>query len=83
MSEPVLLILGYGPNNGLAIAQRFTAAGYRIAVAPRSLEDGKFNEEGWLQLRVDLSHPEALPGLFTTVKEKMGIPSVVVYNGES
>lgn len=83
MSQPVLLLLGYGPNIGHAIAARFAAQGYKIAIASRSLGDEKFNEAGWLQLHVDLSYPETVPAVFSKVADKFGVPSVVVYNGKS
>lgn len=82
MSQPVLLILGYGPNNGYSIASLFAAHDYKVAVAARSLEDGKYTKEGWLQLRIDLSRPETVSGVFSAVKQAIGIPSVVVYNGK-
>lgn len=81
MSQPVILILGYGPNIGHAIADRFGAQGYKVAIASRSLPDETLNEEGWLQLHVDLSFPETVPAIFSKVIRQFGIPSVVVYNG--
>lgn len=81
MSQPVLLLLGYGPNIGHAVAKRFAAQGYKVAIASRSLQDETFNEEGWMQLQVDLSSPETLPAVFAKVIKQLGIPSVVVYNG--
>ena len=81
MSQPVLLLLGYGPNIGHAVANRFAAQGYKVAIASRSLEHETFNEAGWLQLQVDLSHPETVPAVFSKVIERLGVPSVVVYNG--
>lgn len=82
-SKPVILILGYGPNIGHAIASRFAAQGYRVAIAARSLQDGIVNEAGWMQLYVDLSFPETVPAVFSKVTESIGIPSVVVYNGRT
>lgn len=82
MSQPVLLLLGYGPNIGHAVATRFAAQGYKVAIASRSLQDERTNEAGWMQLHVDLSYPERVPEVFSKVVDKFGIPSVVVYNGK-
>lgn len=39
-------------------------------------------DDGSLHVTVDLSKPETVPGVFETVKQKLGAaPSVVVYNG--
>jgi hypothetical protein len=82
MSQPILLVLGYGPNIGHAVATRFAAHGYKVAIASRSLQDGRINEVGWMQLHVDLSYAETVPEVFSKVIENFGIPSVVVYNGK-
>lgn len=82
MSSPVVLILGAGARVGQSSAQAFQAAGYRIAIASRSLEHGKTNSSGFLELRVDLSKPEQIPTVFETVEQILGAPpSVVIYNG--
>lgn len=82
MSTPVLLLFGAGAGIGSAVANSFAAKGYKIALAARSLEDG-LGSDGFLRLRVDLSHPVQIHGAFTKVKEQLGIPTVVVYNGRS
>jgi NAD(P)-dependent dehydrogenase (short-subunit alcohol dehydrogenase family) len=81
MFQPIILLLGYGPNIGHAVPSRFTTEGYKVAIASRSLEDETFNEAGWLQLRVDLASPETVPAVFSKVIKHFGIPSVVNYNG--
>jgi NAD(P)-dependent dehydrogenase (short-subunit alcohol dehydrogenase family) len=80
MSTPVLFLLGAGSGIGKSVADSFAAKGYKIALAARSLEEG-LGSDGYLRLRVDLSHPEEVQGAFTKVKEKLGTPTVVVYNG--
>jgi NAD(P)-dependent dehydrogenase (short-subunit alcohol dehydrogenase family) len=82
MSTPVLLILGAGPRIGSSVTSSFAAKGYKIALAARSLDDG-LGSDGCLRLRVDLSHPEEIEGVFEKVKEQLGIPTVVLYNGRS
>jgi NAD(P)-dependent dehydrogenase (short-subunit alcohol dehydrogenase family) len=80
MSTPVLFILGAGPKIGLSVANAFAAKGYKIALAARSVQDG-IADDGCLHLQLDLADTKAVQEAFTKVKEKLGIPSVVVYNG--
>ena len=76
---PVLLVLGAGANIGQHVARAFAAKGYKVAVASRS---GSGLQDDQVHVPVDLSKPEQVPGVFNTVKEKLGAsPSVVVYNG--
>jgi NAD(P)-dependent dehydrogenase (short-subunit alcohol dehydrogenase family) len=82
MSTPVLFILGAGPKIGLSVANAFAAKGYKIALAARSMQDG-VGQDGYLRLQLDLSNTGEVQGAFAKVKEKLGIPSVVVYNGSS
>jgi NAD(P)-dependent dehydrogenase (short-subunit alcohol dehydrogenase family) len=80
MSSPVLLVLGAGPKIGLSVAKAFSAKGYKVALAARSLQDG-IGEDGYLRLKIDFSKPEDIQHAFAKVKQEFGIPSVVVYNG--
>ena len=82
MLDPVILILGAGPNIGLSVANAFAAKGYKVALAARSAEDG-MGEDGYLRLKLDLANTSEVEATFGKVKEKLGIPSVVVYNGIS
>ena len=82
MSTKVALVIGAGPRIGRSTALAFSSRGYRVAIAARSFEDGKFNDEGHLQLRLDLSDPAAVQDAFVKVKKAFDTaPSVVVYNG--
>jgi NAD(P)-dependent dehydrogenase (short-subunit alcohol dehydrogenase family) len=81
MSSPVILILGAGPKIGQSVAGAFAAKGYKVAVAARSIENG-IGDNGYLGIKLDLSVPANVESAFTTVTEKLGIPSVVVYNGK-
>lgn len=83
MSTPVLLILGAGPGIGLSVAKSFAAKGYKIALAARSLKEGSSDEDCYFRLRIDLSKPEEVQKVFSKVMEKLGTPTVVVYNGKS
>lgn len=79
-SSPILLILGAGSNVGASVAKAFAEKGYKIALASRTVkkEDSNPNE---FHIACDLSDPLSVLDVFTKVKETLGIPSVVVYNG--
>lgn len=76
----VALIFGAGPNIGANVAQAFSRDGYKVAVASRSLRSNLPAEE-FLQLRCDLGDSSAIVRAFETTREKLGHPSVVIYNG--
>lgn len=80
VSSRVVAILGAGPNVGNKVAERFTAAGYKVAVISRS---GKSipTTIAALSLIADFTNPKTVHGVFEEVREKLGEPSVVVYNG--
>jgi hypothetical protein len=79
-SQKVALILGSGPNIGQSVSRAFAAKGYKIALASRSVKAAD-NSEDQINFKVDLSDPPTVSELFAKVKETVGIPSVVVYNG--
>jgi hypothetical protein len=76
----VVLILGSGPNVGQHVARAFAAKGYKVAVASRTVKKDDSIEDQ-VGLQIDLSDPSSVPNVFNQVKEKLGTPSVVVYNG--
>lgn len=79
-SSPVLLILGAGSNVGASVAKAFAEKGYKIALASRTIKN-EDNDPNNLNIVCDLSDPFSVPDVFNKVKETLGIPSVVVYNG--
>ena len=79
-SSPVILILGAGPNIGQHVAQAFAAKGYKIALTSRKAKDESTGEQ--LNISSDLSDPKSVVDVFSKVKETLGLPSVVVYNGQ-
>lgn len=82
MSEPapVLFILGAGPKIGQSVADAFAAKGYKVALAARSIEDG-MGDDGYLRLKLDLANTSLITEAFAKVTDKLGTPTVVVYNG--
>lgn len=78
----IILILGAGPNVGEHVARAFVAKGYKVALTSRKAKE-EDNTADRVNISADLSDPESVVGVFSKVKELLGIPSVVVYNGKS
>jgi NAD(P)-dependent dehydrogenase (short-subunit alcohol dehydrogenase family) len=78
-----MFILGAGPHIGISVAKRFLKDGYKVAIGkrnPRSLQDPKLKD--MYSVAVDLSQPSSVASAFKEVSENLGIPQLVVYNGE-
>ena len=81
MSPPkIALIFGMGPRLGLDIAKAFAAKGYKIAGVSRS---GRLEgiDHDFELVSADMSKPGSVEQAFAQVKERLGLPSVVIYNG--
>ncbi|KAK5687647.1 hypothetical protein LTS10_001787 [Elasticomyces elasticus] len=76
----VALILGAGPNLGQAIAAKFAANDYRVAVAARRVSDGASKETGFFGMKANLSDPQTVRQVFQTTTKELGPPNAVVYN---
>jgi NAD(P)-dependent dehydrogenase (short-subunit alcohol dehydrogenase family) len=79
---PIVLILGAGANVGSHIARTFATNGYKVALSSRSIRDDE-STAAYLNIRGDMSDPSSVGDVFTKVREILGQPSVVVYNGKS
>ena len=77
----VVLIFGAGPNLGKAIASKFSASGYGVALAARSLSTG-LASDGFLNVHADMSDPSAVPQVFQMTTDTFGPPNIVIYNGK-
>jgi NAD(P)-dependent dehydrogenase (short-subunit alcohol dehydrogenase family) len=83
-SQPVILILGAGPNIGQHVSLAFAATGYAVALASRRSKAHDADDAAThAQYEFDLSNPSAMSDLFAKVTHELGVPSVVVYNGAS
>lgn len=80
-TSPVLLLFGAGPNIGAGVARAFAAKGYKIALASRTKKEDFVADQK--HYPSDLSDPLSIAGTFAKVRQDLGIPSVVVYNGET
>jgi len=74
--DRVVLVTGGNRGIGRAIAARFVAAGYKVAVTARSGE----GPEGTLTVRADVTDAASVDAAFTEVEEKLGPVTIVVAN---
>ncbi len=81
MSTPVLLILGAGSNIGQHVAKTFASKGYAVALAARSVKESD-NTPTQINIASDFSDPSSILTAFNQTKKLLGVPSVVIYNGE-
>jgi short-subunit dehydrogenase len=83
MSRQVALITGVGPGTGAAVARRFAAGGYSVAMLAR-------NAERLASLEAEIEHAKAYPcdvtdeaqldRVFAAVATDLGAPNVVIHN---
>jgi NAD(P)-dependent dehydrogenase (short-subunit alcohol dehydrogenase family) len=81
MSSPVALIFGAGKNIGAHVAKTFASNGFKVAVASRSAKHNLSGDD-FLQVTCDVADPSSVNEVFRSVEQKLGHPSVVVYNGK-
>ena len=82
MPPNTILILGAGPRVGWSVAQKFKAEGYKVAIGSRNPDITAATNAGFLPITVDLTNIQSVEAAFTLVTKSLGIPNVVVYNGE-
>jgi len=75
-SDRVVLVTGGNRGIGRAIAERFVADGYRVAVTTRSGE----GPEGTLTVHADVTDAAAVDAAFTQVEAELGPVEIVVAN---
>ncbi|HYJ50492.1 MAG TPA: 3-oxoacyl-ACP reductase FabG [Microbacterium sp.] len=75
-TERVVLVTGGNRGIGRAIAERFVAEGYKVAVTARSGE----GPEGTLTVRADVTDAAAVDAAFTEVEAQLGPVEIVVAN---
>lgn len=75
-AERVVLVTGGNRGIGRAIAERFVADGYKVAVTARSGE----GPEGTLTVRADVTDSASLDAAFTEVEAQLGPVEIVVAN---
>jgi len=83
MAERVCAITGVGPGTGTALARRFAADGYGVALLARDAERlDKLAAElpGAAAFPVDVADLDALRAALGRVRAQLGAPSVVIHN---
>jgi 3-oxoacyl-[acyl-carrier protein] reductase len=75
-TDRVVLVTGGNRGIGRAIAERFVAEGYKVAVTARSGE----GPEGTLTVRADVTDAAAVDAAFTEVENALGPVEIVVAN---
>ena len=80
-SSPVILILGAGVRTGNSIANTFYKNGFKVALATRTIKP-QHDQSRDLVIQAEFSNPSSTIAVFDEVKEKIGTPNVVVYNGK-
>lgn len=75
-TDRVVLVTGGNRGIGRAIAERFVAEGYRVAVTARSGE----GPEGALTVRADVTDAASVDAAFTEVERELGPVGILVAN---
>ena len=83
MSRPIALVTGVGPGTGAAIARRFSAGGYGVAMLARTgerlaaLEREIAGARGYV---CDVTDEKQLDAVLSSVRSELGTPSVLIHN---
>jgi NAD(P)-dependent dehydrogenase (short-subunit alcohol dehydrogenase family) len=83
---PVAVVAGAGPGNGAALARRFAAAGYAVAMLARSQDTlGPLEQEirGSRGYVCDVTSPDEVARVFAAIRTDLGPISVLLYNAGS
>lgn len=83
MSKPVALITGVGPGTGAAMARRFAAGGYRVAMLARDAKRLDALQREIPDSRAytcDVSDETQVDATVKAVNADLGAPSVLIHN---
>ncbi len=86
MSKPVCIIVGIGPGNGAALARRFAAEGYAVALLTRDRAYASGLAAELTDARAyacDAADPASIETAFAAVRRDLGDAAVLVYNAGS
>ena len=84
------MIVGVGPQLGMAVAHRFAREGFRIGLVARRAEalsgyvdELRANGDTAVAYPADLADLSGIPGLFAQISKEIGSPDVLVYNASA
>jgi len=83
VDERVCVVTGVGPGTGAALARRFAASGYRVAMLARDevrLEKLAAALPGAAAFPVDVGDLDTLRAVLERVRSELGAPSVLLHN---
>lgn len=84
--KKVCAVVGVGPGNGAALARRFAADGYVVAMLARSKTNtSKLEAElpGARAFTCDVSDVDSVTSAFASIRDELGEVEVVVFNAGS
>ncbi|MBW4687941.1 MAG: SDR family NAD(P)-dependent oxidoreductase [Komarekiella atlantica HA4396-MV6] len=78
----IALIVGAGSGLSASLARLFAKEGFAVALAARQIDKlSVFSDEiGAVSFAADASQPDEIEQLFQNIEQKLGVPTVVVYN---
>lgn len=86
---PVAVVVGVGPGLGAALARRF-AQGYAVAIIARKAEylkslaaELRATGAQVLEVPADIGDRAQVEAAFTSIREQLGLPEVLLYNAGS
>jgi len=83
VGSPVALVSGVGPGTGAAVARRFAAGGYRVAMLARDatrLAGLEAEIEGTRGFACDVTDTDQIDAALAQVRAEMGAPAVLIHN---
>ncbi len=86
MTKPVCAVVGIGPGNGAALARRFAAEGYAVALLARSTALGATlaqELDGARAYACDVTDAASVANAFAGIRAELGEVAVLVYNAGS
>jgi NAD(P)-dependent dehydrogenase (short-subunit alcohol dehydrogenase family) len=86
MSKPVCVVVGVGPGNGAALARRFHAEGYAVALLARSTEltaELARELDGARPYACDVGDEASVARVFSAIATELGPVEVLLYNAGS
>jgi NAD(P)-dependent dehydrogenase (short-subunit alcohol dehydrogenase family) len=86
MSKPVCVVVGVGPGNGAALARRFHAEGYAVALLARTTERSSELVKELAGARAyvcDVADEASVDRAFSSIASEMGPIEVLLYNAGS